>query len=307
MKQLLHATTAYRAYSSGEPGAAALVLFQDEPLLRPLLKECAKAFFGGEERICRLIEEESFSDCIFLPAAGGKLTVDDAARIIDESILRPVEGTKKLFVLDGFHRASVLVQNKLLKVLEEPPAGVHFLLGATAEHAVLPTVLSRVQKLAVPPFSEEEIYAALTRAYAGSAGLKEAAAGSGGVYSAAERLVKGGGEEFRLARQLLALEDSEKLCRALGERSDKESFLAALRLTLHDILLVQAGRGERAALPATELTSLARRYPTGVLLAAQRFLRDAEREVRFNANLGQCAYAFTLKLKKELETWQKLS
>lgn len=101
MKELLRETLVYKRFASdasaGRQPQSVLVLFPDAAHLRALLKECAKAFFGAEEgsRTALLIDKESFPDCLFFPAAGAKLTVDDAARILEESLLRPVEGGKK--------------------------------------------------------------------------------------------------------------------------------------------------------------------------------------------------------------------
>lgn len=311
MRELLRETTAYRTIAaeaaSGTCAHAMLVLFQDEKYLRPLLKECAKAFFSAADgsRTALLIEEESYADCLFFPAAGGKLTVETASRILDESLLRPVEGEKKLFVLDAFHTVSALVQNKLLKLLEEPPAGVFFLLGATAEHSVLTTVLSRVRKIAAAPFTEGQIEAALLRNGC-VAGAKEAAAASGGVYSAAETLALGGGENFRLAERFLAGADTEALCRELGERKDKPMFFPAVKLLLRDMLLCR--KGERyIAVGGDAVKKLAKKYPDGAILAALRLTDAAEREIQFNANLGQAAFTLALGIREEVEKWQKLS
>ena len=85
MQTLLRTTNAYRRIgsesASGRIGHATLVLFPDEIYLRNLLKECAKAFFGTEDgsRTARLIDTESYSDCVFFPAAGEKMTVPAAA------------------------------------------------------------------------------------------------------------------------------------------------------------------------------------------------------------------------------------
>ena len=99
---LLRSTRVYRSMR-GDVSHTTLVTFPDEKYLRALLKECAKAFFHAEDgsREAKLIAEEHFSDCIILPEAGGKLTAELGGRIIDESILRPVEEAKKLFVLTG--------------------------------------------------------------------------------------------------------------------------------------------------------------------------------------------------------------
>ena len=313
MKQLLRSTTAYRAVRAEAEREdlfhAALVVFADGKYLRALLKECAKAFFLADDgsRTAELIEQESYLDCLFYPAEGGKLTADDCSAILEEALLSPVEGKDKLFVLDNFHAATPLVQNKLLKSLEEPPRGVHFLLGAEAEHAVLPTVLSRVKRYTVPPFSEEAIARALSRKYLGGAGIKEAAAASGGIFSVAESLLAGGGEEFRLAEEFLALRDTERFCREVGERKNKREFLAALKSLLRDMLFLRTGQGKYAARGSEGAKRLAEEYPTGAILAALGLVTDAEKQIQFNAGFASCLYALALGVREEKIKWQKLS
>ncbi len=310
MKKLIRSTTAYSLFSAdaarGNCAHTTLILFPDAKYLRAFLTECAVAFFCAPEgsREALLIAKEAYADCLFFPAAGEKLTADDASRIIDESLLHPVEGTKKLFVVEGIDAAAPLVQNKLLKVLEEPPEGAYFLLGATAEHAVLPTVLSRAKKLSVPPFAEEEIAAALKRRGA-SGEIAEAAAACGGIYSVAEDLLEGGGEEFLLAERYLAGEDLEKICREIGDKKAR-SFFAALKLVLRDVMMC-ASHQPYAARKTKKIRELAESYPAGALIAAMGFADEAEREIKFNANPGQAALALALRIREEKEKWQTLS
>ncbi len=313
MRELLRSTIAYRSIAAeGKTNAqaqAALVFFPDEPYLRALLRECAKAFFCAEDssRESMLIEKERFADCLFFPSEGGKLTADDCARIVDESLLRPVEGNKKLFVLDGFHTATPLVQNKLLKVLEEPPRGVHFLLGAAAEFSVLPTVRSRVKKYIESPFSETLVQAALKRKYSQSdkKDILKAAAASGGIFSTAEQLLLGGGEQFRLAERFLTATDIVSFSREIGEYKEKRTFFSALSLLLRDMLFYREGQGQYAALDSAE--RLSEEYPAGALIAALEQVREAEKQIQFNANFGQCVFALALGIQKEKIKWQKLS
>ena len=306
MKTLLHSTNAYQSMKK-DVSPSTLVVFPDAKLLRALLKECAKAFFGEENtRRCALIDEESFSDCLILPKEGGKLTVDDCSRIIDESLLHPVEEEKRLFVLDAFDMASALVQNKLLKILEEPPEGVYFLLGASSEGAVLPTVMSRMRKIAVPPFSEEAVLSALKRGHALDEGLLRAAAASGGVYSLAEELLAGG-ENFRIAERLFEGRELEQLSREAADIKDRNALFAALELTARDLLFYKTGQGQFASLKGEALQEIAMSYPEGALLAAARFIRSAEREAQFNASMRQCLYTLGLRIQEEKTKWQKLS
>ncbi len=306
MITLLHSTNAYLAMKR-DVSPSTLIVFPDAKYLRTLLKECAKAFFGeSDKRRCALIDGETYSDCLILPAKGAKFTVDDAARIVDESLLHPVEEEKKLFVLDAFDTASALVQNKLLKILEEPPAGVYFLLGASGEGAVLPTVLSRMRKLTVPPFSEEAVITALTRNHAGDGELSRAAAASGGVYSLAEELLSGG-DNFRIAERLFEGSELETFCREAEKIKDRGALFAALSLTARDLLFFRTGQERFASLKGESLKKLANGYPEGALLSAARLIQNARREVEFNASVRQSLYHLGLRIQEEKTKWQKLS
>lgn len=303
MRELLRTTTVYNAFRRAEDAAHfTLAVFPDERNLRALLKECAKAFFGAEDgsREAKLIEGESFSDCMILPPAGGKLSAELASGIAEEAILRPVEGDRKLFVLDAFHTVTPLVQNKLLKLLEEPPAGVFFLAGAASAHTVLPTVLSRANVFTEPPFSEEAIVAALARCHTGEKGISEAAAACGGVYSVAEDLLAGGGEDFRLAARFLTESGTEALCREIGEQK-RPSFFAAVRLLLRDALFVRVGQEKFASVRSEAVRAIAARYTEHALTAALALTAQAEREIQFNANFAQAALALALRIRRENE------
>lgn len=310
MQTLLRTTNAYRRIgcesASGQIGHATLMLFPDEIYLRNLLKECAKAFFGAEDgsRTARLIDTESYSDCVFFPAAGEKMTVPAAAKLTEESNLRPVEGSKKLFVLDAFHTVTPLVQNKLLKLLEEPADGVYFLIGACTEHSLLPTVLSRVNQIVVPPFSSEQISRALGRNYP-EENCSEAAAACGGIYSAAEALL-GGAEVFRLAERYLLGADV-RIIREIGERKDKRAFLSALKLLLRDMLFYRTGRDKYVAVKTPEAERLSMLYPEGAILESMRLTDETEKQIQFNANFAQALFTLAIMIGKEKEKWQKLS
>ncbi len=309
MKELLRGTIAYRSFAEGKDVShATLIVFPDEAYLRVLLKECAKAFFCAADgtRVAELVEKETYSDCLILPASGEKWAVDLGVKIIDESLLRPVECAKKLFVLDAFHTASALVQNKLLKVLEEPPAGVYFLLGATAEYSVLPTVLSRMKKIIVPPFSEESVKSALMRITGGASGIGEAAAACGGVLSAAQALLAGGGEDFRLAEKFF-LGENIAASRAAGERKEKKSFLSALKLVLRDALFFQTGQEEYAARRSDGIGKIAREYPASALLKGMEHAVWAEKQINLNAPLAQCLETLFIGMEEEKKKWQRLS
>lgn len=157
MERLIRHTNAYktqRLYAlQGKLRHAYFLLFPGSGSLREVLKIFATLFFErnaktetDRARVESLIKKESYADCIFYPEAGKKFSVADAEAVEEECILRPVEGETKLFVIGDFSEATKEAQNKMLKMLEEPPEGVSFLLGATSSFSVLPTVLSRSGK-----------------------------------------------------------------------------------------------------------------------------------------------------------------
>ena len=116
-----------------------------------------------------------------------------------------------------------------------------------------------------------------------------------------------GGENFRFAERLFAGEELEKLCREAEKIKDKNALFAALSLTARDLLLYRTGQKRFASLKGAKVKTLAADYHEGALLAAARYIREAERDARFNASLRQCLYTLGLKILEEKAKWQKLS
>ena len=72
-----------------------------------------------------------------------KVSVNDIRDLKESAYLTANEGYRKIFILEGVERFNVQSQKTLLKILEEPPKGVVFILTAASKTAVLPTILSR--------------------------------------------------------------------------------------------------------------------------------------------------------------------
>ena len=96
-------------------------------------------------------------DVKVFPKDGEKLKVADSAEIVSEAYVKPVNLPYKIFVINNFDISTPEAQNKLLKVIEEPPKNVYFIISATSEEKVLPTIKSRCDKVTIGPLSKEEI------------------------------------------------------------------------------------------------------------------------------------------------------
>ena len=320
MQSLLTTTRAYRLLGAdeqrGELSHAYLLLFDDGPNLRVALKTFAKRLFACEkeetqaqQRVSRLIDDENFSDCLFFPEPSKKFMVEDAETISEESLLKPVEGEKKLFVVDGFDFATPAAQNKLLKLLEEPPEGVLFLLGARTEYPVLPTVLSRVKTLEIPPFSTEEIKGALLRNYGGRYEMNDyelCAAACGGSLGAAQDMLDSGSYKQLVENAFaLCLAKSHELPQAVkkvGDTKRKRELLSLLRILFRDALLYKTGTLAKNAMLQSEksrLQAIANGYSLSALVYAQEAISEAEKDVAFNAYFPQCVELLIAKIQRK--------
>ncbi len=73
--------------------------------------------------------------------------VDNVRDIIESASLLPVLGRKKMYLIDEAHMLSKAAFNAFLKILEEPPASVIFMLATTDPHKIIETVRSRCFQL----------------------------------------------------------------------------------------------------------------------------------------------------------------
>ncbi len=94
---------------------------------------------------CEAIRRGQSLDVLELDAASNR-GIDDIRDIRDKVGFAPVEGRMKVYIVDEVHMLTPEAFNALLKMLEEPPVHVVFVLATTEPHKVLPTILSRCQR-----------------------------------------------------------------------------------------------------------------------------------------------------------------
>ena len=236
---------------------------------------------------------------MFYPQTEKKFAVEDAERLGEECLLQPVEGDRKLFIIIDFADANIPSQNKLLKLLEQPPEGVIFLLCATSVYPILPTVLSRVEKLEIPSFSVENVAACLRREYGqkySDDDIALCAAASSGVVGTAQNMLEGGGYKTLLDDAFsLACATPDKLpllVRKIGETKHKKELLSLLRIIYRDALVYKMGQPLLLRSEQVRTQTLANLRGVSALLFAQEGLIAAERELAFNAVFAQYIETF---------------
>jgi DNA polymerase-3 subunit delta' len=137
--------------------AAGLMCVDPDPGARPcrICRGCRQVASGNHPDLHRLAPE----------GPGGQIRIGKATdpepgtvrHLIGELALLPAEGGARVVIVEQAHRLNDDAQNALLKMLEEPPAGVTIILCADDEECLLPTVRSRCARVRVGTVGGREI------------------------------------------------------------------------------------------------------------------------------------------------------
>ena len=110
---------------------------------------------------CQDISSGRALDIIEIDAASNR-GIDEIRELREGARLSPTQMKYKVYIIDEAHQLTKEAFNALLKILEEPPAHVIFILATTSADKMPPTILSRVQRFDFKKFSVAQIEAKLT-------------------------------------------------------------------------------------------------------------------------------------------------
>lgn len=105
---------------------------------------------------CRAIEEETTIDVVEMDAASNR-RIDDIRNLKDNVIYPPNKLKYKVYIIDEAHMITREAFNALLKIMEEPPSHLVFILATTEIEKIPSTILSRVQKYEFNKIDENKI------------------------------------------------------------------------------------------------------------------------------------------------------
>jgi DNA polymerase-3 subunit gamma/tau len=169
---------------------------------------------------------EGISPAVFEIDAASNNSVEDARVLIERAPLVAAGGRYKVYIIDECHMLTKEAFNALLKTIEDPPPNVVFVLATTEEHKVLPTIVSRCQRLMFRLVMQDDLIKHL-RAVADSEGIKIT---DNAVDFLARR--SGGG-----LRDALGLLDQASLLSTPEKPVDVVDLLALLGALHEDVLL----------------------------------------------------------------------
>ena len=306
---------------------AYLAIWQDEDNLKQALKEIAKLILQADERMARLIDREEFIDCKVYPPKDRtkekdkKILVADVREILEDSCILPIETEKKIYILNDVQTMSAEAQNKILKLLEEPPKAVYFVLGATKQEAVLQTVQSRSKLLQFGHFAEQNLLQFINRHYPNATDKQSAIVLANGNLHRLQELLSAEESKFTplYILQKVASMQSRDIVDFTKEYADKSAVLrlfASLQIVLRELLLVHIGNKESLLLQACTdgqvygvnyganiegdikqiLAVATKRYKPSRILSVLDKIMQAVEEIEYNGNAVQLLYVVLIAL-----------
>lgn len=162
--------TLQRSLQGGETGHA--YLFSGPPgcgkrtmalLFAQALNCCAPAPPCQQCLSCRKSAGGNHPDIYRLVPQGSSLKIEQLREIRESLYYLPAEGRHKICIVEDAELLTLPAANSLLKVLEEPPARLVFILLSSRPWALLPTVLSRCSSFMLKPLQPREVAALLER------------------------------------------------------------------------------------------------------------------------------------------------
>jgi DNA polymerase-3 subunit delta' len=248
---------------------------------------------------CRKLAEGTHPDLIRLEPEGASIKIDQVRSLEEHLGYPPHEGRHRVVLIDGADRFTESAANALLKSVEEPRPQNLFVLITAAIHRVVPTLVSRCQRVRFRPLESDSVLAILGRQGEASseAARRAAAALAGGSAGRALKLLQ--------SEQMGTIQETvSSLLRASAEGSVLPLFESAgaagrdrllltealdyLRVWLRDLLLLReslegSGRLINAG-SVDQLRAESAAWTGPGLLSALRAVDETQRALRGNVH-----------------------
>lgn len=266
---------------------------------------------------CKLIASGSHPDVIALEPAAGKATatigVDQVRDVIRKAGYHRYDSARRFIIIDPADAMMESAANALLKTLEEPTDGTGFILVVASASSLLPTIVSRCQRVRFGAIDTPAITTWL--ANQGHADAELAAAASLGCPGRALDLATGGLERRREARSTIVLLCTEpqaaafKIVEKATKGRSRADWMANITVwfeVVEELLRDVTLRGSGSKLPllhadAKDLIDdwVTRLYPSGIQRITQA-LDEARDQLSVQANGRLVMDAWVAKLRSEL-------
>lgn len=263
---------------------------------------------------CQKIEHKNHADVLVFPKLKEIISVEEILDLVQNVIVLPFETDKKVYILNNFSSCSSLVQNKLLKTLEEPPKNVFFILNVSNETKVLPTIKSRCQKIHLPKYEKEEIFKSLEEINLAQSLKEDVVEFSDGMISNALKFAKQ--ENFKSLLDL-TFDVWKNLRKSSGilyyshkfyaNKEDFQQFLFLYNIILRDIIHTKLNKKDlvRSEKNIETYKIISNDFSLKALVSISNFCDEMNERVQRNCNLNIMVDNFFVKILEERAKWHQ--
>jgi len=263
---------------------------------------------------CKKVEEGNHPDISVVEPDGQFIKVEQIREMQKRVGYKPFEGKATVCIIDGADRLNISAANSLLKTLEEPPAQTHLILTAENIRVVIPTILSRCQRINFSPLSDEEVEEILKEDEAFTsedikADIKAVAAMSGG--SPGKALSIAGAfpldEKDLFLKELSGMDSAEKaflFAEKLVARDQIDRLMEKLELLkffMRDVMLTKLGQSSKVVNTGQNdiIVKRAEQLTVKEIISKLEMISETEKSITMNANKRLAVETMLLKLFKE--------
>ena len=190
-------------------------------------------------------------DAFYLAPLGAMLKVDQFRQLQGELALQGEAGHRRVCIIDHVETMNTEFANRMLKILEEPPSGVCFILITDQPYLLLPTIISRCARFTFDPVSDEEMRQGLRRLKGDGGNWKEAILWGGGIVRTVLSYLEGQGtDKAHFALDFLTI-TAKHACpyakwlavSAVLTDTETTEILGWISLFLRDMAVLRSGAG----------------------------------------------------------------
>lgn len=106
---------------------------------------------------CMKFDGGHHPDFIVIEPEKGLIKKGEIEKLVNSVAMAPFESLRKIYIIDDSHKMNPEAMNTLLKTLEEPPEYINIILITSSSNNILPTILSRCQRIKFYPLQSKEI------------------------------------------------------------------------------------------------------------------------------------------------------
>lgn len=249
---------------------------------------------------------------VYMLPFGDKVLTSDADFIGETAYIMPSELGKKYFIVRRAETAVEAAQNKLLKILEEPPETAVIILLCAVEYAMLPTVRSRCRMISPPTYPDEVMKSVIEEEYDGVENPSLVLALSGGSLSGLKAAAESGNASFEFALKMLSCmrRSGEILpyATALTKKGEisLSGVLDSLELIMRDCLAYAASpRAIWLKGNVMDIREISRQYTPDVVLKVMPVIMRAKKRILGGGNVNSIVDELLFSILEEKAKCQK--